>query len=45
VGACDVLVAVISKRRLAASDEEGRRRLVNADDFVRVKFLQPYDFF
>ena len=37
VGACDVLVAVIGKRWLTASDEEGRRRLDNPEDFVRVE--------
>jgi len=37
VGACDVLVAVIGKRWLTAADEEGRRRLDNPEDFVRVE--------
>jgi TPR repeat protein len=37
VGACDALVAVIGKRWLSASDEEGRRRLDNPEDFVRVE--------
>ena len=37
VGACDVLVAVIGKRWLSAADEEGRRRLDNPEDFVRVE--------
>ena len=36
VGACDVLVAVIGKHWLSAADEEGRRRLDNPEDFVRV---------
>lgn len=37
VGACDVLVAVIGRRWLSASDEEGNRRLDNPEDFVRVE--------
>ena len=37
VGACDVLVAVIGKRWLSAADEEGRRRLDDPEDFVRVE--------
>ncbi|MBV8140637.1 MAG: toll/interleukin-1 receptor domain-containing protein [Verrucomicrobia bacterium] len=35
VGSCEVLVAVIGKHWLIASDEEGRRRLENPDDLVR----------
>jgi TIR domain/Sel1 repeat len=37
VGACDVLVAVIGKLWLSAADKEGRRRLDNPEDFVRVE--------
>src|ERR1700676_5260121 len=37
VGACDVLVAVIGKRWLSSADEEGRRRLDNPEDFVRLE--------
>jgi hypothetical protein len=37
VGACDVLVAVMGKRWLSSADEEGRRRLDNPEDFVRVE--------
>src|SRR5208282_6041829 len=37
VSSCDVLVAVIGKRWLSAADEEGRRRLDNPEDFVRVE--------
>lgn len=37
VGSCDVLIAVIGKRWLISSDEEGRRRLHNPEDFVRVE--------
>jgi hypothetical protein len=35
VGSCDVLIAVIGKSWLIASDEEGRHRLDNPDDLVR----------
>ena len=37
VGSCEVLVAVIGKHWLIASDEEGRRRLENPDDLVRLE--------
>jgi TIR domain len=37
VSSCDVLIAVIGKRWLVSSDEEGRRRLDNPDDFVRLE--------
>ena len=37
VGACDALVAVIGKDWLASVDRTGRRRLDNAEDFVRVE--------
>ena len=37
VGSCDVLIAVIGERWLISSDEEGRRRLDNSEDFVRVE--------
>jgi tetratricopeptide (TPR) repeat protein len=37
VGSCDVLIAVIGKRWLTSSDEEGKRRLDNSDDFVRLE--------
>jgi tetratricopeptide (TPR) repeat protein len=37
VGSCDVLIAVIGKRWLLASDEEGKRRLDNTEDFVRLE--------
>ena len=37
VGSCEVFIAVIGKRSLISSDEEGKRRLDNPDDFVRVE--------
>jgi hypothetical protein len=37
VGSCDVLVAVIGKRWLTASDEEGKRRLDDPEDLVRLE--------
>jgi hypothetical protein len=37
VGSCDVLIAVIGKHWLMSSDEEGRRRLDNPEDFVRIE--------
>jgi hypothetical protein len=37
VASCDVLVAVIGVRWLISADKEGRRRLDNSDDFVRLE--------
>jgi hypothetical protein len=37
VSSCEVLVAVIGKGWLVSSDEEGKRRLDNPDDFVRLE--------
>jgi hypothetical protein len=37
VGRCDVLLALIGKRWLTVSEENGRRRLDDPDDFVRVE--------
>ena len=37
VGSCDVLLAVIGRRWLTASDEEGRRRLDHPEDLVRLE--------
>jgi hypothetical protein len=37
VGSCDVLIAVIGKGWLSSSDQEGRRRLENPEDFVRIE--------
>jgi Sulfatase-modifying factor enzyme 1/TIR domain len=37
VASCDVLVAVIGRHWLVTSDEQGRRRLDNPEDYVRVE--------
>ena len=37
MGSCDVLIAVVGKRWLAAADEDGGRRLDHRDDFVRLE--------
>jgi tetratricopeptide (TPR) repeat protein len=37
VGSCDALIAVIGRRWLDSSNEEGNRRLENPDDFVRLE--------
>jgi flagellar basal body-associated protein FliL len=34
VGSCDVLISVVGKRWLTATDEDGKRRLDSLDDFV-----------
>ncbi|HEU4679086.1 MAG TPA: toll/interleukin-1 receptor domain-containing protein, partial [Terrimicrobiaceae bacterium] len=37
VGSCDALIAVIGKNWLISADKEGRRRLDNPEDFVRLE--------
>jgi hypothetical protein len=37
VASCDALIAVIGKRWLSSADDEGRRRLDNPEDFVRLE--------
>jgi hypothetical protein len=37
VASCDVLLALIGRRWLTATGEDGRRRLDNPDDFVRLE--------
>ena len=37
VGSCDVLLALIGDQWLTAADEQGRRRLDDPDDFVRLE--------
>jgi hypothetical protein len=37
VGQCDALLAVIGPRRLEATDQQGNRRLDDANDFVRLE--------
>src|SRR6476620_2151295 len=37
VSSCDALIAVIGKRWLISSNEDGKRRLDSPDDFVRLE--------
>jgi hypothetical protein len=45
VGSCDVLLALIGNQWLRITDEHGRRRLDDPDDFVRVEIaVSAYTF-
>lgn len=37
VSACDVLIAIIGRQWLSAKDEDGKSRLDNPEDFVRLE--------
>ena len=39
VGSCDVLIALIGPRWLAAADKAGRRRLEDQGDFTRIEIV------
>ena len=43
VGSCEVLIAVIGKQWLTSTDEEGRRRLDDPDDFIRLEISAALD--
>ena len=43
VASCDVLIAIIGKQWLASVDEQGRARLQNPEDFVRVEIQTALD--
>ncbi len=43
VGSCEVLIAVIGKQWLTGTDEKGRRRLDDPDDFIRLEISAALD--
>ena len=43
IGSCDVLVVLIGKQWLSSTDNEGRRRLENQEDFVRLEIAAALD--
>ena len=43
VGSCDVLIAVIGPQWLTVTDDSGRRRLNDPEDFIRLEIKAALD--
>ncbi len=43
VGSCDVLIALLGREWLSSKDQDGRRRLDDPDDFVRLEIATALD--